>query len=203
MASKKLIELVMGEAAKSNVEKRKVGCVIVQNDVKEDGWLGVVAKGYNMAMPGEPDLHAEAMACENMCAEATLTTGRTYTAYVTHPPCPACAEMLINHQVTKVEVVEEFMKFDGDKLRYDLIPPSAMEALASVLTFGARKYEPNNWRNCKELDRYVAATMRHFEAYRAGEFFDSDSGYPHLWHAMTNLAFLIELSDSKTEPDSI
>ena len=32
------------------------------------------------------------------------------------------------HGIDKVEVVEAFIKFDGDKLRYDLIPPSATKA---------------------------------------------------------------------------
>jgi len=198
---KKLIELVMGEAAKSNVEKRKVGCVLVQNNVLVDGWLGVVAKGYNLPPSNSLPLglHAEAMAVNNMVENPDRPKGATYTAYVSHPPCPVCAELLANNHVTKVEAVTAFMKFDGDKLRYDLIPPSSLKALASVLTFGARKYEPNNWRNCEDLGRYVAATMRHFEAYREGEMLDEDSGYPHLWHAMTNLAFLIELDSSKTE----
>ena len=193
---KRIIELVMGEAAKSNVEKRKVGCVLVQNNVHEDKWLGVAAKGYNLPVTNKNPLgiHAEEAAVNSLLAKYDGDSQATYTAYVTHTPCPVCAELLAQHKITKVEVVTAFMKFDGDKLRYDLIPPSSLEALASVLTFGARKYEPNNWKNCEDLGRYVAATMRHFEAYRAGDMLDEDSGYPHLWHALTNLAFLIELT---------
>ncbi len=89
---------------------------------------------------------------------------------------------------------EEFMKFDDDKLRYDLIPPEFLAGIAEVLTVGAAKYEPNNWRKNKELWRYEAAAMRHFEAYRGGEYFDPETGLPHLFMASTNLMFLSSLT---------
>ena len=42
-------------------------------------------------------------------------------------------------------------KDDDGKLRYDLIPPLALEEVVRVLTFGAEKYGPNNWRAVKGL----------------------------------------------------
>ena len=87
-----------------------------------------------------------------------------------------------------------FKKFDGDKVRYDLVPPSAIESIAKVLTFGAKKYDPNNWKSVEDPERYVGALYRHLEAWRAGEVLDPESGLPHLAHASTNLAFLIELN---------
>lgn len=98
-------------------------------------------------------------------------------------------------------MAEEFTKHDDGKLRYDLVPPSSTKALAEVLTFGAKKYAPNNWRNNKELWRYEAALLRHIEAYRSGEDLDPETGFSHLAHAMTNIAFLIELT-AQTEPCS-
>ena len=134
------------------------------------------------------------------CQEFEDTDTGPYTAYVSQPPCPNCATILLDTGVSSIEVVQEFMKFDGDKLRPDLIPPSAAKALAEVLTFGARKYKPNNWKNCTDLSRYEAAMLRHILAYQEGESHDSESGMPHLWHAMTNIAFLIELDkDSKNK----
>ena len=188
MAIKDIIQYVFSEAAKSNVEKRKVGCVIVNVHG------AIVAAGRNASFEeGEekPDIHAEEMACEEF---EDNNTG-PYIAYVSQPPCPNCATILLDTGVSSIEVVEEFMKFDGDKLRPDLIPPSATRALAEVLTFGARKYKPNNWKNCKDLERYEAAMLRHILAYQEGESHDSESGMPHLWHAMTNIAFLIELDE--------
>lgn len=87
----------------------------------------------------------------------------------------------------------DFMKFDDGKLRYDLIPPEVTIEIARILTYGANKYEPNNWKKNKDLDRYVAALYRHLEAWRAGEEFDLESGFHHLSHAITNLTFLIYL----------
>ena len=86
-----------------------------------------------------------------------------------------------------------FTKHDAGKLRYELIPPSAMRAIADVLTFGANKYSANNWKKVDDPSRYVGALYRHLEAWRSGEELDPESGLPHLHHAITNLAFLIEL----------
>ena len=75
----------------------------------------------------------------------------------------------------------------------DLIPPKAELALANVLTFGAEKYGAWSWSQIDYLERrYMAATMRHINAHRAGEVLDQESGQPHLAHAMCCLAFLIE-----------
>ena len=69
--------------------------------------------------------------------------------------------------------------------------------MAEVLTFGAKKYKPNNWRNNTDLSRYEGALLRHFEAYRMGEILDEETGMPHLAHALTNLVFLLELTDEQ------
>lgn len=192
MVNKEIISYVFGEAAKSNVEKRKVGCVIIDSRGK------IAGTGHNKESNSEPDVHAEIMALYKV-----VVTEHTppFTVYVSHEPCPTCAYNLA-HRLgtdTKIEVVEQFMKFDGDKVRYDLVPPSAIKAIAEVLTFGARKYKPNNWKQCEEQDRYVAALYRHLEAWRSGEVNDTNSDMPHLAHAMTNLAFLLELGYNPTE----
>jgi len=170
-----IIKYVLAEASKSNVEKRKVGCVITDT-------LGTITgQGFNNS-----STHAEINAIASVNGEA-------HKAWVTHPPCPECSKALIDAGVVDVEVVKEFIKFDGDKLRLDLIPPSAIRALGEVLTFGARKYKPNNWRECDDTSRYLAALLRHLLAYQEGECLDKDSGLPHLWHVLTNVAFLVEL----------
>ena len=92
------------------------------------------------------------------------------------------------------------MKHDSDKPRMDLIPPQAELLLAQVLTYGAIKYAPNNWRHVENADaRYIAATMRHINAHRQGERVDPESGLPHLAHAMCSLAFLLELQHDHAE----
>lgn len=85
------------------------------------------------------------------------------------------------------------MKFDDEKLRYDLLPPLALEETVKVLTFGARKYQPNNWQHVDDAHaRYFAALQRHTWAWQQGEVVDPESGIHHLAHAMCCLMFLYE-----------
>jgi hypothetical protein len=84
-------------------------------------------------------------------------------------------------------------KFDGGKLRYGLIPPLAQAEMVKVLTFGAEKYEPDNWKKVPESKtRYFDALERHIWAWKMGEQIDPESGIHHLAHAMCCLAFLYE-----------
>ena len=93
-------------------------------------------------------------------------------------------------------IVDE-IKFDVEKIRPDLVEPSLIEAIGKVRTYGVKKYhEEQSWRKV-EKKRYIAEAMRHFEAYRAGETTDSESGMPHLWHCACNLMFLIELDNKE------
>ena len=82
-------------------------------------------------------------------------------------------------------------KYDKDKLRMDLIPSEPIEALATILTHGAAKYDDNNWMKGLPFRRVYAAMLRHLLAYRRGEYQDQESGHPHLDHAFCNLMFLI------------
>jgi hypothetical protein len=83
-------------------------------------------------------------------------------------------------------------KFDSNKLRFDLIPPEVEKAMATILTFGAKKYGANNWQGLDNFnERFTAALMRHLNSWRLGEILDKESGYPHLWHIACNVAFLI------------
>lgn len=85
----------------------------------------------------------------------------------------------------------EGMKFDDDKVRLDLIDPEFIEGVGLVLTFGAKKYGPNNWQDVEDaVNRYYAATLRHLMAYRSGDVNDAESGISHLFHAACNLMFL-------------
>ena len=83
------------------------------------------------------------------------------------------------------------LKLDQGKLRIDLVDPEFVEQVASVLTFGAKKYAPTNWQKVEDpVNRYYAACMRHLIAWRKGEKTDPESGLSHLSHAATNLMFL-------------
>lgn len=91
-------------------------------------------------------------------------------------------------------------KDDRGKNRLDLIEPEFIEGIGEVLTFGAAKYEPNNWQNVVDAeDRYYAAALRHLMAWRRGEVVDEESGLSHLKHAATNLMFLLHFEASQED----
>ncbi len=92
-------------------------------------------------------------------------------------------------------------KYDGDKCRLDLVFPSLIEAVGWIRTYGVKKYkDPDNWKTIADAkNRYTAAAMRHFEAWRKGELIDPESGYPHLAHCATNVMFLIEIQRMEDE----
>ena len=84
-------------------------------------------------------------------------------------------------------------KFDGGKPQYGLLPPMALKATVDVLTFGAEKYDPDNWQVVPEAKRrYFDALQRHVWAWKEGESFDPESGLHHLAHAMCCMMFLYE-----------
>ena len=70
----------------------------------------------------------------------------------------------------------------------------ALEAVATVTTFGAQKYSPSGWLAVPEAERrYTDALCRHLLADLRGEAADSESGLPHLAHAAWNVLALLEL----------
>jgi hypothetical protein len=83
-----------------------------------------------------------------------------------------------------------FTKFDTDKARFDLLVPEFLLGVARVLTIGAKKYSPDNWKKCTEPERYYAAAQRHMNAFHSGEYDDGESGLSHLFHATCCIMFL-------------
>lgn len=88
-------------------------------------------------------------------------------------------------------MAKEGVKFDTGKRRVDLVPTEAINALADVLTAGAVKYGTHNWRKGMDWSRVYGAAQRHMLAFWGGDDIDEESGMPHLWHALTNIAFLV------------
>lgn len=95
----------------------------------------------------------------------------------------------------------EGTKFDTNKVRIELVPPELIFAVATILTFGAKKYEDRNWEKGMSWGRIFGAMMRHMWAWWGGkgpttENFlfgsnDEETGHSHLWHAGCCLSFLI------------
>ncbi len=91
------------------------------------------------------------------------------------------------------------VKYDGDKLPMDLLDPVALEGLAAVLQFGAKKYAAHNWRGGIAWSRLLAALLRHVFAILRGEIIDPESGLPHIDHV--GCCWMFASSMMKTRPD--
>lgn len=83
-------------------------------------------------------------------------------------------------------------KFDGDKLRYDLVSPHFEMELARVMTYGAKKYGDRNWEKGISVSRYYSALRRHLSAWIAGEEMDEESNLHHLAHATACIMMMKE-----------
>lgn len=208
-------------AAKSPCEKRKVGAIIVSANGN------IISVGYNH-VPYESVfhqncedeqgntlptvVHAEDMAIQGL---KKMVYVKPLTMYVTHQPCENCQALILKSDVDNVEVINEFMKFDTGKTRYDLLPPLWIEGDAIVLTKGAAKYQPWNWEKVKPEDilRYYAAAMRHMQDWLKymqnhpeGALFDNGEmgiGTHHLMNARTNLGFLLTLTETEDKANAI
>ena len=90
-------------------------------------------------------------------------------------------------------------KHDQDKPMLNLIDPQAIEGLAAVLTFGAKKYAADNWRGGINNSRLIASLLRHLFAIMRGEYTDPESGLPHIDHVGCNWMFLS--NNLKNRPD--
>jgi hypothetical protein len=105
------------------------------------------------------------------------------------------------------------LRFNSNKIRMDLVPYSAIEGIAKVLTYGANKYTikdeegniitkgDNNWKlGMPWLDVY-ASLDRHLGAWLKGEDYD-ESGELHIDHVLTNAAFIKEYMSIHPEGDN-
>ena len=96
------------------------------------------------------------------------------------------------------------VKYDGEKPKMHLLPPKAINEVAKVLTFGAQKYDEENWRKLEDLQsRYSSGALRHIFAHLDSENLDPESGLSHLAHAICCLLFKleIELENAKIEEE--
>lgn len=107
------------------------------------------------------------------------------------------------------------LRYNTGKPRLSLVPASFFRALwfpggihtallydtAHVLTFGAMKYDANNWRKAGSWLEVVDCAMRHMIKIQAGESHDVESGIHHAAHVSCNLAFLLEFDDQQSGKD--
>jgi hypothetical protein len=86
----------------------------------------------------------------------------------------------------------EAIKFDEDKPSMSLVPPKALQEVAKVFTFGAKKYGEDNWRKGFKYRRLLSAGMRHRNAFNCREDLDEETGLCHLAHSIACDMMLLE-----------
>ena len=97
----------------------------------------------------------------------------------------------------------EGRKFDSEKPKMHLLPPNATLEEEKVLTFGAQKYDEENWRKLENAQkRYTSGALRHIFAHMDGELQDPETNYSHLAHAICCLMFKLELELENGKNDS-
>ena len=92
-------------------------------------------------------------------------------------------------------------RYDTEKNMLDLVPVSLIEEVGKVLTFGAKKYDRNNWQKGMSWSRCISSLKRHLAEFEKGNEYDIESGLDHLGHCATNIAFLIEYRKLHPEMD--
>ena len=97
----------------------------------------------------------------------------------------------------------EGRKDDSGKPRWDLLPWGPLSEVAEVMTYGAKKYAPDNWKKVSNPKRrYFAALMRHITAWLFGERNDPESKKPHLAHAVCCLLMLFHFDGEYSNIDA-
>ena len=95
----------------------------------------------------------------------------------------------------------------AQKLDLSLLPSAGILHGAHALQDGAAKYGPYNWREHKiQCMIYLAAAMRHLQAFQDGEDLAPDSEVHHLGHVIGCCSILLDaletgnLIDNRPKP---
>ncbi len=83
------------------------------------------------------------------------------------------------------------VKLDQGKAPMSLLDREALEQIAQVLAYGAKKYSTHNWRKGISYSRLTDAALRHLYAFNDGQDLDPESQLPHLAHAGCCIMFLL------------
>ena len=96
------------------------------------------------------------------------------------------------------------LKFSKGKRMWNLLPWDTLESVVDVLTAGAEKYSPDNWKHVPNGKvEYYNSLIRHLRKLENGEFLDADSGLPgtsHMVCCALFYAWLVEQEHTQSVP---
>ena len=81
-------------------------------------------------------------------------------------------------------------RFNTGKIGWRLISWKALEPMMDVLSFGASKYDDNNWKKGLDWVGITESLQRHMNAFVDGEDNDPESKLSHVGHILCNAMFL-------------
>lgn len=92
------------------------------------------------------------------------------------------------------------VKADKDKPMWSLMPWEQLSKVVDILTFGAKKYAPDNWKKVPDgKKRYEDALYRHMTSWSSGEKVDPESNETHLAHVICNALFLMWFEEQEAK----
>jgi hypothetical protein len=167
-----------------------VDCIIFVTQ-KHEHWN---CPHFRKEITGEMSLPFRLVCSNPECLGEILTNS-------TEANCPNCGSPMFSHDTPQPYTPSEGVKYDQDKLRFDLLPIGPLNELVKVYTMGAKKYTDRNWEKGIAYGRVYAAVMRHLTAFWSGEDIDSESGLPHLAHVAWGCFALMEYLNTHPEMD--
>jgi len=99
------------------------------------------------------------------------------------------------------EEEEKGSRYNEGKIKWSLVPQSALLPMVEVLEFGAKKYAPHNWKKGLSITEICESLKRHLDAFMEGEDLDLESGLHHVGHMQCNTLFLSYMLQNMSELD--
>ena len=81
-------------------------------------------------------------------------------------------------------------RFNGGKVRYELIPSHLLESTARVFEYGAKKYTDWNWAKGMPFTAVIGCMKRHIAEIERSSDYDSESNQRHIGHIICNALML-------------
>lgn len=96
--------------------------------------------------------------------------------------------------------MSEALETKARKVRWSIVPWDALQQVAEVFEFGAKKYKARGWEEVVDaVEVYRNAAQRHLAAMFRGEIRDPESGYLHASH-LACCALVIAWHQLKEKP---
>lgn len=97
----------------------------------------------------------------------------------------------LSNDLNNIVKEDKGLKYDSGKPDLTIVPIEAIEEMARAFMYGARKYARGNFKKGLEVNRTLAAALRHIYAFANKEDKDPESGESHLAHALAALAMTV------------